>query len=61
MRRDGANAPAPEHGLWIHSQFVRWGVAPADAAAPSAAMRFFDGAAFAPDEADAYLASLRDA
>lgn len=83
MRRDGANAPAPEHGLWIHSQFVRWGMTSADAAeaasaagvfrpdlyraalgeaaASSAPMRFFDGAVFASDDADAYLARLRDA
>lgn len=26
LHRDGANAPSPAHGLWIHSQFVRWGM-----------------------------------
>jgi NitT/TauT family transport system ATP-binding protein len=41
MRRDGANVPAPEHGLWIYSQFVRWGMTPADAGGAAAAAGVF--------------------
>ena len=41
LNREAANAPSPDHGLWIYSQFVRWGMVEASDAAQAAAAAVF--------------------
>lgn len=41
LHREAANAPSPDHGLWIYSQFVRWGMVEASDAAQAAAAAVF--------------------
>ena len=41
LHREATNAPAPDHGLWIYSQFVRWGMVEASDTAQSAAAAVF--------------------
>ena len=52
LHRDGANAPSPDHGLWIHRQFVRWGMVESKDADATAAAGVF--------RPDLYAAGLRD-
>ena len=41
LHREAANAPSPDHGLWIYSQFLRWGMVEASDAAQAAAAAVF--------------------
>jgi NitT/TauT family transport system ATP-binding protein len=41
LHRDAANAPSPDHGLWIYAQLVRWGMVPASGEAQTAAAGLF--------------------
>ncbi len=41
LHREAANAPSPDHGLWIYSQFVRWGMVEASDAAQADAAAVF--------------------
>ncbi|AQR63131.1 nitrate transporter [Brevundimonas sp. LM2] len=41
LHREAANAPSGDHGLWIYSQFVRWGMVEASDAAQAAAAAVF--------------------
>ncbi len=41
LHREAANAPSPDHGLWIYSQFLRWGMVDASDAAQAAAAAVF--------------------
>lgn len=41
LHREGANAPSPDHGFWIYSQFVRWGMVEASDEAQAASAAIF--------------------
>jgi len=41
LHREAVGAPSPDHGLWIYSQFVRWGIVEASDVAKAAAAAVF--------------------